>query len=81
MPKKGLSLLEIVIIVGILIIVAILVIFAINPQKIMEKSRDDKRLSDLTAAATAINLYLADSRDFSTLSSGMIYDSTQGNAS
>ena len=64
---KGFSLLELLIINAIIAILAIIIVIAINPARILEKSRDSQRFSDLTSLATAINLYLADNHDFAGL--------------
>lgn len=73
---KGFTLIELLIVIAIIAILAIIIIIAINPSKILEKSRDSQRFSDLTTLATAINLYLADNHDFS----GLVgpYQSTDG---
>ncbi len=64
---KGFTLIELLIVIAIIAILAIIVVLTINPATIMEKSRDSARMSDLTSLATAINLYLADSHDFTGL--------------
>lgn len=74
--KKGFTLIELLIVIAIIAILAVIVLVAINPAKILQKSRDSQRFSDITALATAINLYLADGKDFSTITSGTVY-STQ----
>lgn len=70
MKKRGFTLIELLIVIAILAILAVIVIIAINPAKILQKSRDSQRFSDLTTLATAINLYLADSRTISGTCSG-----------
>lgn len=75
--KKGFTLIELLIVVAIIAILAIIIIVAINPGKMLAKSRDSQRFSDVTSIATAINLYLADAKDFT----GIIekeYKSTDG---
>lgn len=66
-PKGGFTLIELLIVIAIIAILAIIVVLTINPQRILEKSRDSQRMSDLTSLATAINLYLADDHDFTGL--------------
>lgn len=66
-PRRGFTLIELLIVIAIIAILAIIVVLTINPQRIMEKSRDSQRMSDLTSLATAINLYLADNHDFTGL--------------
>ena len=66
-PPKGFTLIELLIVIAIIAILAIIIVLAINPARILEKSRDSQRFSDLTTLATAINLYLADGHDFTGL--------------
>lgn len=63
--KRGFTLIELLIVIAILAILAVIVIIAINPARILQRSRDSQRFSDLTSLATGINLYLADGQDFS----------------
>lgn len=74
--KPGFTLIELLIVIAIIAILAIIIIVAINPSKMLEKSRDSQRFSDATSVATAINLYLADNKDFT----GLVgpYNSTDG---
>lgn len=65
--NQGFTLIELLIVIAIIAILAIIVVLTINPARIMEKSRDSQRMSDLTSLATAINLYLADNHDFAGL--------------
>lgn len=65
--SRGFTLIELLIVIAIIAILAIIVVLTINPARIMEKSRDSQRMSDLTSLATAINLYLADNHDFTGL--------------
>lgn len=67
MKKTGFSLMEILIIVAIVVVLATVVVLVINPSKMMTKSRDKQRSDDLTAISTAVNLYLADNKDFTGL--------------
>lgn len=64
---EGFTLIELLIVIAIIAILAIIVVIAINPARILEKSRDSQRFSDLTSLATAVNLYLADGHDFTGL--------------
>lgn len=79
MKKTGFSLTEILIIVVIIVVLATIIVLAINPVKMMTKSRDSGRNTDLIAIVTAIDLYLADNRDFKGLAGP--YLSTAGQAS
>ena len=62
---RGFTLIELLIVIAIIAILAIIIVIAINPARILEKSRDSQRFSDMTSLATSVNLYLADSHDFS----------------
>lgn len=80
--RKGFTLIELLIVIAIIGILAVIVIVAINPAKMLEKSRDSQRFSDATSLATAINLYLADNKDFAGLvgpykSTGGVNDNTR----
>ena len=62
--SKGFTLIELLIVIAIIAILAVIIVIAINPARILAKSRDSQRFSDLTTMATATNLYLADNHDF-----------------
>ncbi len=64
---QGFTLIELLIVIAIIAILAIIIVIAINPARILEKSRDSQRFSDMTSLATAVNLYLADAHDFAGL--------------
>lgn len=64
---QGFTLIELLIVIAIIAILAIIIVIAINPARILEKSRDSQRFSDMTSLATAVNLYLADGHDFTGL--------------
>lgn len=66
-PPKGLALIELLIVIAIIAILTIIIVIAINPARILEKSRDSQRFSDPTTLEKAINLYLADGHDFTGL--------------
>lgn len=74
--SRGFTLIELLIVIAIIAILAVIIIVAINPTKMLEKSRDSQRFSDATSLATALNLYLADSKDFAGLAGP--YKSTDG---
>lgn len=73
---KGFTLIELLIVIAIIAILAIIIVIAINPARILEKSRDSQRFSDMTTLATAVNLYLADNHDFTGMAGP--YKSTDG---
>ena len=64
MKKTGFSITELLIVVVIVIILAIFIVLAINPGKMMTKSRDFERNENLSAITTAIDLFLADNKNF-----------------
>ncbi|MBI3684986.1 prepilin-type N-terminal cleavage/methylation domain-containing protein [Candidatus Azambacteria bacterium] len=59
-PRRGFTLLELLIVITILAILTLVVILFINPVEILKKSRDVQRMSDLRTMKTAIALYLQD---------------------
>lgn len=73
---RGFTLIELLIVIAIIAILAIIIVIAINPARILEKSRDSQRFSDMTTLATAVNLYLADNHDFALMVGP--YKSTDG---
>ena len=64
MKKNGFTLMEFFIIMAIMVVLSAVVVLAINPSKMIVKSHDLQRNGDLTDLATALDLYLADNRDF-----------------
>lgn len=60
MKKKGFTLVELLVVIAILALLMSIVIVTINPAEILRKTRDTKRVSDLSALRTAMNLYLTD---------------------
>ncbi len=58
--KKGFTLLELLIVIGILAILATVSILVINPAELLRRSRDSQRISDLSTIKSAIGLYLTD---------------------
>lgn len=47
----------------------------INPSKYLNKTRDQQRISDLAKIQTALDLYIADNKNFDKLKFNQIYDS------
>ena len=79
--KKGFTLLELLIVVGILTILTTAAVLILNPPELLARARDGKRMNDLDAIKNAVNLYLATatSTDVSEGISGDIaYVSTSG---
>jgi len=59
MLKKGFTLIELIIVIGIIALLATTVILVINPVKIFKEARDSQRIADLGQTSQAISLYLA----------------------
>ncbi len=57
--KKGFTLLELLIVIGILAILATTVTVVLNPAELLKQARDSQRLKDLQSLDKAINLYTA----------------------
>lgn len=80
MKKTGFSFVEILIVMAIVVVLATIVVLVINPTKTMTKSRDSGRDKDLTAITTAIDLYLADNKDFKGLTGPYLSTSADVNS-
>ena len=59
--KKGFTLLELVIVLGILAVLALTVILVLNPVKIFQEARDTQRIADVGQMTKALNVYVATS--------------------
>ncbi len=57
-PKKGFTLLELLIVIAIITILVATVLIVINPSELLKKSRDSKRVSDLNDLKASIEIYL-----------------------
>jgi len=64
----------------ILVLAGIVVVlsFCFRPATLMEKSRDAHRVEDLKTLTNAVNLFLADNKNFEHLATGKIYSSVNG---
>jgi len=56
--KRGFTLLELLIVIGILAILSTTMILVINPAELLKKARDSQRISDLSTVKTVIAYYL-----------------------
>jgi prepilin-type N-terminal cleavage/methylation domain-containing protein len=52
--KKGFTLVELMIVIAVLAILASIVLFAINPAKVLNRSRDGVRVTDIQSLYKAI---------------------------
>lgn len=60
MEKKGFTLVELIVVIGIIVILATILITALNPNELLKRGRDTRRMNDLAALSRAITMYLAD---------------------
>ena len=56
--KKGFTLLELLIVIGILAVLSTTIVLVINPTELLAKARDSSRISDLNALRNAIALFI-----------------------
>ncbi len=59
--KKGFTLLELLIVIGILAILATAVTLVLNPAELLKQARDGSRLNDLRALNNALGLFITSS--------------------
>ena len=59
MQKKGFTLLELLIVIGILAILATAAVLVLNPAELLRQARDSTRVSDLAAINSSLALYLS----------------------
>lgn len=69
--KKGFTLLELLIVIGILAILSTTIILVINPAQLLKRARDSQRISDLNTVKTAIAYYITE--ETGTLAIGTVY--------
>lgn len=58
--KKGFTLIELLIVIAILAVLMSVIVITLNPSEMLKKSRDSRRISDLDALRTALNVYLSE---------------------
>ncbi len=73
MTKKGFTLIELLVVIAILAILMAVVVVTINPAEMLKKTRDTKRISDLDALRTALNLFITDTGSLGSLTAGACY--------
>ena len=60
--KKGFTLIEILLVIGILATLALVVIVALDPAKRFEDARNSRRLSDIQSILSAVQQYMVDNK-------------------
>jgi len=61
--RKGFTLLELLIVIGILAILSTTIVLVINPAELLKKARDAQRIADLNTMKTAIAYYVTEYSD------------------
>ena len=77
--KKGFTLLELLIVIGILAILSTTMILVINPAQLLKKARDSQRIADLSTVKTAIAYYITETSSPSIGTSTQSYSDVAGN--
>ncbi len=73
MNKKGFTLLELLIVIGILAILSAVTVLVINPSQLLKRARDSQRLSDVSTMQSAIGLFLTEITTPTIRGNGNIY--------
>ena len=60
--KKGFTLIEILVVIGIIAVLAGIVLIAINPARQFSQARDTQRVSNVNAILNAVGQYMADNK-------------------
>ena len=58
--KRGFTLIEILVVIGLIAVLAAIVLIAINPARQFRQARDSQRVSNVSAILNAVGQYLAD---------------------
>ena len=77
--KKGFTLLELLIVIGILAILSTTMILVINPAELLKKARDSQRIADLGTVKTAIAYYITETASPIIGTSTQSYSDVAGN--
>ena len=64
--KKGFTLIEILVVIGIIALLATIVLIAINPARQFAQARDTQRVSNLNTLLNGVGQYIADNKGLST---------------
>lgn len=56
--KRGFTLLELLIVIGIIAILSVILVIVLNPAETLRKARDSQRMSDLNTLKTALGIYI-----------------------
>jgi len=62
--QVGITLTELVAVVGILVVLILAVLIIVNPAEILARGRDERRLTDMTILDRAVNEYKIDAKSF-----------------
>lgn len=62
-PKKGFTLIEVLITIAAIAVLSTVVILTLNPQELLRRARDSRRIYDLSTLKTAISIYIADTKN------------------
>ena len=76
--KKGFTLLELLIVIGILAILSTTIVLVINPAELLKKARDSQRISDLNTVKTAIAYYITEAVDLNIGNATSTYSDADG---
>lgn len=79
--KKGFTLLELLIVIGILAILSSVAVLVLNPAELLRQARDSQRINDLAALNNALALYSATVATVALGTDGLAYTHKTGTAS